>query len=166
MLKFTKNSTIDLEKCEEDLLLNKKLTNTFISNTYELLFDCDIFNDIFNIVLSELKIITNKKFDVYVKNMWGFINDENEDEVINFNHDFKNGVNLNPQFSFIYFIKSEKTTIHLKSLKDKIELNSGDILIFKTDDFIKEEPINKERMMIIGSISLIENMTKIQKVLF
>jgi len=98
--------------------------------------------------------------------MWGFINNENENEVINFNHDFKNGINLKPEFSFIYLIKSERTNIYLKSLQNKIELNRGDILIFETNDFLKEEPINKDRMLIFGSISSIENVLKVKKVIF
>jgi hypothetical protein len=164
--KITKNNLTELKNYEEDLLSNKKLTNIYTSNCYELLFDNDGLDMLLNDILIELKKTTSKNFDIYIKNMWGFINNENENEVINFNHDFKNGINLKPEFSFIYLIKSERTNIYLKSLQNKIELNRGDILIFETNDFLKEEPINKDRMLIFGSISSIENVLKVKKVIF
>lgn len=62
-------STIDL--CENNILLNKKLTNVSKSNMYEILFDCQSFDNIFDIFLKKLKEDADENFDIYVKKYVG-----------------------------------------------------------------------------------------------
>jgi hypothetical protein len=139
------------ENLESDIILNKNLTKISPSNMYEILFDSESFDEIFNIVLQKLKEFTNQNFDTYVKNMWGYI--QNDDDFINFNMAFKDQVSIIPEYSFIYLVNSKNTDIFLKNENDvieKISLNEGEILIFKTNSFLNEDSQNKKRIILIG----------------
>lgn len=160
-----KKTNINLDKLDlyqSDILLNKELTNISPSNMYEILFDCENFEEIFGIILNELKEKTNENFDVYVKNMWGYIQTNEEPNQINFNINFKNQITIPSEYSFIYLIKGNITSIFLKK-DDNIQniiLTKGDMLIFKTTDFIKDESDTTDRVVILGSISKVENIVK------
>lgn len=154
--KLTNINCDKLNEYEDDILLNKKLTNTSPSNMYEILFDCENFDNIFNLVLDK---IDNIDKDVYVKNMWGYVQTSTEDSQISLNKNFKQQIIIPAEYSFIYIIKSNVTSIFLKK-DDNIQniiLTAGDLLIFKTDDFIKEESDTKDRVALIGSISNVKN---------
>ena len=157
-----------MNECENDILLNKQLTNISPSNMYEILFDCENFDKIFNIFLKELKEETNKNFDVYVKNMWGYIQNETDNQPINLIRNFKNQIIIPSEYSFIYSIKSNITSVFIKKENDiqNIILNKGDMLIFKTSDFIKEESDLQNRIALVGSVSeMIDNVPEIKKVI-
>jgi len=166
-----KITNIDLstfESCKNDILLNKKLTNISPSNMYEILFDCENFDNIFNIFLNKLKKETNEDFNVYVKNMWGYIQTEEENNPINFNRNFKNQITIPSEYSFIYFIELINSKIYLKNDKDTteiIDMNVGDIIIFNTEKFIKDESEDKKRIALVGSLSSnIQTTLQIKKV--
>ena len=160
-------TNINSENVKQDIILNKDLTNISSSNMYEILFDSESFDEIFNIVLQKLKEFTNKNFDTYVKNMWGYI--QNDDDFINFKMNFKDQVSIRPEYSFIYLANSENTDVLLKDENDvveKINLNEGEILIFKTKNFLNEVSQNKKRIALVGSlVSINENIGLIKKIL-
>jgi len=157
-----------MNECENDILLNKQLTNVSPSNMYEILFDSENFDKIFNIFLNELKEETNKNFDVYVKNMWGYVQDETDNQPINLIRNFKNQIIIPSQYSFIYPIKANVTSVFIKK-DDNIQniiLTKGDMLIFKTIDFIKEESDTNNRIILVGSASdVVGNIQEIKKVI-
>ena len=157
-----------MNECENDILLNKQLTNVSPSNMYEILFDSENFDKIFNIFLNELKEQTNKNFDVYVKNMWGYVQDETDNQPINLIRNFKNQIIIPSQYSFIYPIKANVTSVFIKK-DDNIQniiLTKGDMLIFKTIDFIKEESDTNNRIILVGSASdVVGNIQEIKKVI-
>ena len=152
-------TNINSKNLESDIILNKNLTNISPSNMYEILFDSESFDEIFNIVL--------QKFDTYVKNIWGYI--QNDDDFINFNMNFKDQVSIMPEYSFIHLVNSENTDVFLKNENDvveKINLNEGEILIFKTKNFLNEVSQNKKRIALVGSlVSINENIGLIKKIL-
>jgi hypothetical protein len=160
-------TNINSENLESDIILNKNLTNISSSNMYEILFDSESFDKILNIVLQKLKEVTNQNFDTYVKNMWGYV--QNDDDFINFNMAFKDQVSIMPEYSFIYLVNSENTDVFLKNENDvveKINLNKGEILIFKTNSYLSETSQNKKRIVLIGSLTLInENTVSVKKIL-
>ena len=160
-------TNINSENLKQDIILNKDLTNISSSNMYEILFDSESFDEIFNIVLQKLKEFTNQNFDTYVKNMWGYI--QNDDDFINFNMDFKDQVSIRPEYSFIYLINSKNTDVCLKDENDvieKVKLNEGEILIFKTKNFLNEVSQNKKRIALVGSlVSINENIGLTKKIL-
>ena len=160
---ITKLINVNLEKLQDytaDILLNKKLTNTSPSNMYEILFDCKNFDEVSNIFLEKLKESESGDFEVYVKNMWGYVQSSSEAGLIKFNKSFKDQIIVPSKYSFIYAVKMPDTIIHLnvdEELNRQVILNEGDLLVFKTEDFIKEESTSKNRIALIGSIALIEN---------
>ncbi len=169
IIKLTNINLNNLESVEADILLNKKLTNVSPSNMYEILFDCESFDSIFNIFLQSVKDYTNDNFDVYIKNMWGYIQTPNENDSINFNINFKNQITIPSNYSFIYLVKSNATNIDLKKENgdvEKILLNEGDLLIFNTKDFLTDVSTDKNRIVLIGSIAeCLKNTEPIKKAL-
>jgi hypothetical protein len=155
LLKLTNVDFNDLQSYESDIILNKKLTNVSTSNMYEILFNCDNFDKIFNIVLDAIKKETNDNLDVYVKNMWGYLQDDINFSKIQFDKNFKSQVSVPSKYSFIFGIKSFNTNFYLKSadgVVEKIIVNDGDILIFDTHTFTNDESDNQNRIFLIGSI--------------
>jgi hypothetical protein len=166
IIKLTNVNSNNLDNLTTDILLNKELTNISPSNMYEILFDCENFDNIFNIFLEKIKENTTDNFDVYVKNMWGYIKNENETKSIDFNINFKNQIIIPSNYSFIYLIKSNTTNIDLKKENGHIEtisLNEGDLLIFKTKDFLNDECGGVNRIALLGSIAKITNMEQTTK---
>jgi|LakMenEpi03Aug12_release.lakeMendotaPanAssembly.Ray.scaffolds.fasta_scaffold1098631_1 hypothetical protein len=155
------------ENLKSDIILNKNLTNISPSNMYEILFDSENFDKILNIVLQKITETTNTEFDVYVKNMWGYIQNTEETKSIDFNINFKNQIIIPSNYSFIYIVESNTTNIHLKKTNGDIELvtlNEGDLLIFKTEDFVNDESIDVDRIVLVGSIAnVVKNKQTIKK---
>jgi len=159
-------TNINSENLKSDIVLNKNLTNISPSNMYEILFDSQNFGDIFNVVLEKLKEITNENFSVYVKNMWGYIQNTEETKSIDFDINFKNQITIPSNYSFIYVVESNTTNIHLTKTNGDIELvslNEGDLLIFKTEDFVNDESIDVNRIALVGSIANVVNNKQIIK---
>lgn len=158
LLKLTNIDFNDLQSYQSDIILNKKLTNVSTSNMYEILFDCDNFDKIFNIVLDKIKKETNDNLDVYVKNMWGYLQDDKAFSKIRFDKNFKSQVLIPSKYSFIFAIKSFNTNFYLNSddVVEKITINDGDILIFDTHIFTNDESDNQNRIFLIGSILPVE----------
>jgi len=159
-------TNINSQNLKSDIMLNKNLTNISPSNMYEILFDSQNFGDIFNVVLEKLKEITNENFSVYVKNMWGYIQNTEETKSIDFDINFKNQITIPSNYSFIYVVESNTTNIHLTKTNGDIELvslNEGDLLIFKTEDFVNDESIDVNRIALVGSIANVVNNKQIIK---
>jgi hypothetical protein len=166
IIKLTNVNLNNLENLKTDILLNRELTNISPSNMYEILFDSQSFGNIFNTVLQKLKEITNENFSVYVKNMWGYIQNTEETKSINFDINFKNQITIPSNYSFIYVVESNITNVHLTKTNGDIELvslNKGDLLIFKTEDFINDESIDVNRIVLVGSIAKVVNIQQITK---
>jgi hypothetical protein len=116
--------------------------------------------------LQKLKEITNENFSVYVKNMWGYIQNTEDTKSINFDINFKNQITIPSNYSFIYVVESNITNVHLTKTNGDIELvslNKGDLLIFKTEDFINDESIDVNRIVLVGSIAKVVNIQQITK---
>lgn len=166
MIKKLTDLNLNLTQFEADILLNKSLTNVSPTNMYEILFDCDNFNRVFNVALEEIKNYTGNDLEVYVKNMWGYVQTTKRNEDINLNIDFKNQVSVDSEYSFIYLVKSLETYVHLDNSDELIEqanLNQGEMLIFKTKDFIKEESTDRSRIALVGSMIPISSIVKAYK---
>ena len=166
MIKKLTDLNLNLTQFEADILLNKSLTNVSPTNMYEILFDCDNFNKVFNVALEEIKNYTSNDLEVYVKNMWGYVQTTKRNEDINLNIDFKNQVSVDSEYSFIYLVKSLETYVHLDNSDELIEqanLNQGEMLIFKTKDFIKEESTDRSRIALVGSMIPISSIVKAYK---
>jgi len=139
---------------QDDILLNKHLTNISPSNMYEILFDSEAFDEVLDTVLKKLTEQTQSNFDAYVKNMWGYIQSIDEPEFINFNRNFKDQIIIPSEYSFIYAVKMPDTAIHLKT--GKVDLQDGDLLVFKTENFLHDETKATDRIALVGSISHIK----------
>jgi alcohol dehydrogenase YqhD (iron-dependent ADH family) len=136
---------------------------------YEILFDCKNFTSILDSTLKNIQEHTKENFDTYVKNMWGYVQDNTRKEGIDFKRTFKDQLTILPKYSFIYLIDSLETYVHLsvdEELNRQITLNPGDLLIFETKDFIKDEFTSEDRIALVGSIALVgESIEPVKKVL-
>ena len=154
VIKLINIDSDNLEIYKKDILLNKSLINISKNNMYEILFNSTNFDNLLNIVLKNIKEQTNDNFDVFIKNMWGYI--RNDDDLIRFNIPIKDELSIKPKYSFIYVIDSEETLIYIKNeigVVEKFTLKIGELLIFETNNFIEEICNDKHRIILIGSIT-------------
>lgn len=156
IIKIEKISELDIDMVFNDVILNKKITTKSQTNMYEMLFQSKSISKIFDVVIDILKNETKEEFDVYIKTIWGYIQTTIDNKFIIIDKKIIDGISPMAKYSFIYCAKSDDTIIHLKSINNvivKTELNSGDLLIFKTDDFVKDECKILDRVLLIGSLT-------------
>jgi hypothetical protein len=150
---------IDLSDIENDIILNSNVVKTQFGKQV-LMIHTDSFLELFKIILSNLSVETGEPFDEYVKSSFTFIETENSGEIIKFNKQLKSDINLISKYSFIYLTKSFNTKILLKlgTTPSEIEINDGDLLLFKTEDFVSDTSLTPERIGVFGSLAnLISN---------
>jgi hypothetical protein len=154
VIKLINIDSDNLEIYKKDILLNKSLINISKNNMYEILFNTTNFDYLLNIVLENIKKQTNDNFDVFIKNMWGYI--RNDDDLIKFDVPIKDELSIKPKYSFVYVIDSEETSIYIKNeigVVEKFNLKIGELLIFETNNFIEEICNDKHRIILTGSIT-------------
>ena len=156
IVKIEKIDGVDINERFNDIILNKEITTKSKTNMCEMLFQSKSISTIFDVIINILKNETNEDFDVYIKTMWGYIQTAIDNKSIILDKKLKDGISPKSKYSFIYCVKSGNTIIHLKSINEvivKTELSSGDLLIFKTDDFVKDEYIVLDRVLLVGSLT-------------
>ena len=144
---------IDLDLLEHDIILNSEHVKPEF-NRYSLWVESHEFSKIVEVVLDNLKEETKENFDVYVKNIFTYIQEESQQK-IKFTKQLKNGINPISKYSFIFFTKSFDSKVLLKLNNKIIEviLNDGDLLIFKTENFSSDESQTYKRIGIYGSLT-------------
>lgn len=150
----------DLQSFKTDILISKDIMKPKL-NQYDIIFKCDNFSNILKIVTDTISNETSEIFDVYVKKLQSYIQTQTNNSPIGFEMGLKRGIIPHAKYSFIFMVDSLNTTVYLKS--KKIELSNGDLLIFKTDDFVKDESTSFNRLALIGSLTNEIQSSKIKK---
>ncbi len=150
-----KDIKINLNNFSEEIILNKVITTASPSNLYEILYECDNFNFVTNLVLQHISHNTNEKFDCYVKSLYGYVHDSFDNDKISFNkNQLKEGLILPPKYSFIFVVESEMNIyLNCENVPKVIDVKTGEMLIFNTKDFLGDYSNDVLRLALIGSIS-------------
>ena len=145
---------IDLSDIENDIRLNSEIVKMQF-NKHVLMIHSEGFSKLFKTLLSDLIIETGEPFDGYVKDIFTFIETENSGEIIKFNKQLKNNINLISKYSFIYLTKSfgTKILLNLNTNQNEIEITDGDLLLFNTEDFVSENCLTHKRIGLCGSLT-------------
>lgn len=145
---------IDLSDIENDIRINSNVVK-MQSHKHVLMIHTDSFSELFKTILDNLKNETLEPFDEYVKNSFTFIETENSGEIINFSKQLKSDINLISKYSFIYLTKSfsTKISLNLNTKQNQVEIGDGDLLLFKTEDFIGEACLTPKRIGLFGSLT-------------
>jgi hypothetical protein len=165
IIKIENIEGVDINEIFNDIILNKNITMKSQTNMYEMLFQSKNISLLFDNIIKILKNETNEKFDVYIKNIWGYVQTTIDNRNIIIHKKIKDSISPISKYSFIYCVNSADTIIHLKSTNDTIvqtKLNNGNLLIFKTDSFINDEHKLLDRVLLIGSLTneIIKNIPK------
>lgn len=152
------HSNLNLSDCSQDLLYAKSTINPS-TNRYDIIFDCKNFTSIEKIVVSCLTNSFNENFDIYVKRFQSYIQTKDKNQSIVFERELMRGGFPVSMFSFIFFAKSENTLLEFKNTK--IYPTSGDIVIFKSSDFISDTSTATSRLGLIGSVSNVLSINKL-----
>ena len=150
---ITIKPSIDLDLLEDDIILNfKHIKPEF--NKCSLWVESDEFSKIVEVILDKLKKETKENFDVYVKSIFTCV-EEGTQEKIEFTKQLKNGINSLSKYSFIFFTKSFDSKVLLKfdNMISEVTLHDGDLLIFKTENFLSDISQTPKRMGIYGSLT-------------
>lgn len=141
---------------EDDILLNKDITIISPSNMYEFFFESKKLKILQGHVIDLIKKNTGENFEIYSKNMWGYIQTEKDQQNIKLNSSILGeGIKLESKWSFIYFTRTEKTIINLMSntIKESVYPKAGELLIFPTNYFYEDFSEENDRIALIGSIT-------------
>jgi len=153
---------VDLISLEDEINTNVK--NVKIqSNKRILMIQSKIFSHLIENILDELKLMTGENFNTYVKTIFTFT--ENNNEEIKFTKQLKNDINLISKYSFIFFTKSLNSKILINSQTgiNEISVDDGDLLLFKTENFIGSSCSIPNRIGIYGSITNFVDDDKLNK---
>lgn len=153
------NPSIDLTDIENDIRINSNIVKMQFDK-HILMVHSNSFLELFKIVLSNLTILTEEPFNEYVKNSFTFIETENSGKILKFSKQLKSDINLISKYSFIYLTKSfgTKISLNLNTNPNQVEISDGDLLLFKTEDFLGDTCLSPNRVGICGSITnLISN---------
>jgi hypothetical protein len=145
---------INLNSIEDDLRLNSEHVKIEF-NKRALLVHSNNISKIIDIVINNLKNETMESFDVYAKNIFGYTQAEGNNQTIEFTKQLKDDINLIAKYSFIFFTKSfdSKIFLGIENSLNGITIVDGDLLIFKTEDFLKDVCLIPERIGIYGSLT-------------
>ena len=150
------NYISNLQSLKDDVFLNKEITNLSPSNLYEFLFESETLDGFCDYVIDLLKKETNENFDLLVKTIYGYIQDEEHQEQISIDKKLKEGLITVSKYSFILNIQSKDTSIlineDLNNIKT-IKLDEGKLIIFRTEDFLRCESSDVNRVLIVGGLS-------------
>lgn len=133
------------------------------NNIYDIIFNCNNFSIITDFVLNIIKEKTNENFDIYIKNLQSYIQTSTHPSPIIFDKTLKKGIKPISKYSFILMLDSENTNLYLTPNKNKINLKNGELIIFNTNDFIKDEFDIPNRIALIGSLTNELEITNIVK---
>lgn len=121
-----------MEGSKRSFLINSAATTIFLESLIEALED-----------------FTGASFETYVKNIYSF--EDLPTQVIDFPKQILDDIDVISDYSFLYLIKGDETEITFKL--DKIFINEGDLVVFKTDEFVKQQSPLNNRLGLFGSIS-------------
>tara|TARA_B110000977_G_scaffold155340_1_gene197589 strand:+ start:3822 stop:4322 length:501 start_codon:yes stop_codon:yes gene_type:complete len=148
------NTDIDIDLVINDILQIPESIKSN-SNIYDVIFNCNSFSNILDKVIQTLSISTGEKFTTYVKNIQGYIQTDELSTPIVFDKMLKRRISSTPKYSFIFIASQTKTRLYFKTVSStkNIEVSNGDLVIFKTSDFIKDEYDKSNRIALLGSIT-------------
>lgn len=121
-----------MEGTKRSMLINSDNTSLFLYYLIEALED-----------------FTQTSFDLYVKNIYSF--EDLPTQVIDFPKQILDDIDIISDYSFLYLIRGDETEITFKS--DKIFIKDGDMVVFKTDEYIKQQSLSSNRIGLFGSIA-------------
>lgn len=100
-------------------------------------------------LIEALEDFTQSSYDTYVKNIYSF--EDLPTQVIDFPKQILDDIDVISDYSFIYLIRGKETEITFKS--DKIFINDGDLVVFKTHEFVRQQSSLSNRIGLFGSIT-------------
>ena len=109
---------IDNTTLGEQLFKNKQITKVSPSNSYEMLLTSNQIKEIVSNVIHLIESHYNQKIEIYIKNLWGYI--QNNDELQNLTINpfiYNEGISIKPKWSFLYFVeKLQQSQLYLSVL--------------------------------------------------
>ena len=165
IIKIEKIDEIDVDVVFDEIILNKSITMKSKTNMYEVLFQSKCISKIFDTIINILKNETNEDFDVYIKTIWGYVQTTIDNRCIIIDKKLKDELSPKGKYSFIYCIKADNTLISLKDKNENVvdtQLKDGNLIIFKTDNFVKDESTSLDRVLLVGSLTneIVRNIPK------
>lgn len=147
---------IDNTTLGEQLFKNKQITKVSPSNSYEMLLTSNQIKEIVSNVIDLIESHYNQKIEIYIKNLWGYI--QNNDELQNLTINpfiYNEGISIKPKWSFLYFVETDTSKIKFNINSDFLEINfkKGELVVFESDYFVKDMSNDTNRIVLVGSIT-------------
>lgn len=154
---------MDLNILENDIIL---ASNTIKpdQNRYDIIFKCSSINIVVDEFIKNLERHFGGNYEVHVKLIQSYIQTKNVFTPIIFNKVLKREIKPTSDYSFIIFTNPGNTLLKFTSTTQKVK--KGDLIIFKTEDFVKDISRDLDRIALIGSITNKINNKMINKSIF
>lgn len=157
-------TSVNLDLLKKDILEAKEIIKPN-QNRYDILFDSKNILSIVGSILKSISNITNESFEIYIKNIQSYIQTNDINNSIYFEKALSRDLVPTSKYSFIFMISSDNTNLHFKSIGN-VKLNNGELIVFKTEDFLKDEYDTPNRIALIGSLTNDITSTNIVKTKF
>lgn len=140
----------DISRIESDLLICPDIIKPS-GNMYDIIFESDSLESLLSKFIEWIKGAYGVRFDGYVKSLQAYIQSEDCPDLISIPKVLKREIKPIAEYSFILFTKADNTTLYFKN--NHIDIKDGEMIIFKTDEYIKDETNSNTRIALIGSVT-------------
>lgn len=162
------------ENFVERIYQNRMVGNNLSTHTHTIVFDCDEFDSIHNLVYGTIKSFTNKNPKEYSTSWWSFIQEPNFQQEFIHTHPFVyasgfydyQGIKIKNDWTFVFYIQipqnivgTEGNILFVTEDKQKHYFlpENGDIFIFPWDirhSALPSPNAEKDRISLQGNYSL------------
>jgi hypothetical protein len=141
---------INFYKLEEDIFSTLDTIKPNL-NRYDIIFESPDINMVINSFINNIEKTFEEDFSIHVKLIQSYIQTVDNSSPILFSKVIKREIKPTAKYSFIFFIEPKDTLLEFSygNVKPLI----GDLIIFKSHEFIKDNSNSSDRIALLGSIT-------------
>jgi hypothetical protein len=141
---------IDFYNLQKDILSTLDTIKPNL-NRYDIIFESPNINTIIGSFINNIENVFKEDFSIHVKLIQSYIQTVDNSSPILFSKVIKREIKPTAKYSFIFFTKPGDTILEFSygNVKPLI----GDLIIFKSHDFIRDTSTSSDRIALLGSIT-------------
>lgn len=120
-------------------------------NLYEVIFNSPSLYKLESYIVQYISSSFNENYSTYLRTIKGYIQTKENPKILTISKVIKRGLTPISEYSFIYFIDANKTTLKFKT--GDITIKDKELVIFKTDDFVKDLSNSINRKGFVGGLT-------------
>lgn len=142
--------SVDFYNLERDILSTLDTIKPNL-NRYDIIFESGNINTIISSFINNVEKIFKEDFSVHVKLIQSYIQTVDNPSPILFSKVIKREIKPTAKYSFIFFTDPGDTLLEFSY--GNVKPSIGDLIIFKSHDFIRDTSTSSDRIALLGSIT-------------